>query len=237
MPPVMFRIEIHPVSGRPGRYRQQFCVGIVMSENENSGRPRNARPIVVVGYLIFGIAWILIGERLVDQLSNISGFEVAQIETVKGLLFVALSGALIFALQVFEARLTSAAENALGSKAQEAETYRTKYEHESVQRRQADIILEALSSANRAIVSAQSKEAIVKLVCDRVAHTTNYPVVWFGRCAEIGGEKLILCEASSGVDAAVVSGLRFSWDGGLSTPNPISAAIKTGNLQASTSAK
>jgi putative nucleotidyltransferase with HDIG domain len=134
-------------------------------------------------------------------------------------------------LQMVEAKMTSAADGALVSKSQEADGYRNKYEREAAERVRADIILEALSHANRSIVSAQSKEAIAKSVCDRVAETTKYPLVWFGRCVEIGEEKFLLYGASSGIDAAVVKGLRFSWDSGEVKPSPITLSIKTGNLQ------
>lgn len=202
-----------------------------MSKDNRNSWAGYPRPIVVMGYVIFGIAWILIGESQLNQISAVSGFQAAHIEVAKGLIFVALSGVLIFALQMFEARLAAVTESALGSKTQEAENYRKKYEGEAHQRRQADVILEALSAANREIVSAHSKEAIAKSVCDRVAETTGYPLVWFGKCAQIGGEKVLIHETSSGVDAQVAKAINFNWDGDLSTPNPITSAIKTGNLQ------
>lgn len=193
------------------------------------------RPVVVLGYAIFGIAWILVGDSQLNQLSAASGFHTPEIEVAKGLIFVALSVALIVVLQAVEASFAEATENALSSKTQEAATYLHKYRGEVQKRRQADVILEALSSANREIVSAHNKEAIAKSVCERVAEATGYPLVWFGRCDQIGGENVLIHETSSGVDAGVAKGIKFNWDGDLSTPNPITAAIKTGNLQTTTS--
>jgi len=206
-----------------------------MPEDNSDGGVRHPSPLVVAGYAIFGVAWIFIGDIHLNELSEVTDFDARQIEVAKGLIFVALSAALIFALQVFDAKCIAKAQKALRAKAQEAADYRNRYEREANHRRRADFILEALSSANRAIVSAQSKEAIAELVCDCVAATTNYPLVWFGKCVEIGGEKLLIHAASSGDDAAAATGIRFGWEEGLLTRNPIATAIKTGNLQASTS--
>ena len=90
--------------------------------------------------------------------------------------------------------------------------------------------LATLSQANRVLVRAEDEDELLQKMCRAIAHTGQYPLVWFGRKV-LDAEKSVQVVAAAGSSVGYLDTIKVSWGDDPLGRGPTGRAIKSGTTQ------
>lgn len=157
---------------------------------------------IVLCYVVFGVLWILLSDRVVLWLLHDSEL-LTRAQMVKGWAFVLLSGALFYGLVSRAFRGVIESRNQLGN---------------------ANRALRLISDSNQALLRSGNLDELVQSVCDIVVRHGGYRMAWVGLIDERGNK--LVPVSSSGYDEGYTEKVNIDLDHPTRSRGPAGRALE-----------
>lgn len=161
---------------------------------------------IVIIYLFFGLAWIMLSDSFVLYLAGSKSVAVA-LGMIKGYLFILITALLVFFLVLKDRR----------------ELYKSTEKLENYARLYA-----TLSQVNQEIVRTQNKVELFNKICNIAISYGNFKMAWVAAVDREQNAVTSFCHA--GAEDGYLNGFKLSLDDIHLKGSPILTAIRTGNV-------